>query len=133
MTIEIWSDNIFKAELQDDPGFADDLSTLTEQVEANPDANVVLSFSGVNHLNSSNLARLLKLRKLLVTNKRRLILCSIDTNVWGLFLVTGLDKVFEFADNVATALTSMQLDASFSGRSKPAKPRSSSSARAEKS
>ena len=54
-------------------------------------------------------AKLLKLRKKTVTNKRRLILCAINTNVWGLFLVTGLDKVFEFADNVATALTSVQL------------------------
>jgi hypothetical protein len=44
-----------------------------------------------------------------VTNKRRLVLCEINTNVWGLFLVTGLDKIFEFVDNVSTALATVQL------------------------
>jgi len=96
-------------QLQDDPAFTDDLSALVEQLDSKDDVDIVLSFSAVNHLNSSNIAKLLKLRKRIVGNKRRLILCAIDTKLWGLFLVTGLDKIFEFADNVATALTSVQL------------------------
>ena len=96
-------------QLQDDPGFTDDLSALVDQLDSKSDVDIVLSFSAVNHLNSSNIAKLLKLRKRIVGNKRRLILCAIDTKLWGLFLVTGLDKIFEFADNVATALTSVQL------------------------
>lgn len=96
-------------QLQDDPGFTDDLSALVDQLDSKDDVDIVLSFSAVNHLNSSNIAKLLKLRKRIVGNKRRLILCAIDTKLWGLFLVTGLDKIFEFADNVATALTSVQL------------------------
>ena len=109
MSIERWSDNILVVELQDDPGFSDDLLALIEQLETRKDVDVVLSFAGINYLNSSNIAKLLKLRKKLITNKRRLVLCEINTNVWGLFLVTGLDKVFEFADNVATALTGLQM------------------------
>ena len=96
-------------QLQDDPSFTDDLSALVDQLDSKDDVDIVLSFSAVNHLNSSNIAKLLKLRKRIVGNKRRLILCAIDTKLWGLFLVTGLDKIFEFADNVATALTSVQL------------------------
>ena len=46
-----------------------------------------------------------------MTNRRRLVLCQINTNVWGLFLVTGLDKVFEFAESLATALAAVQLTA----------------------
>ncbi len=38
------------------------------------------------------------------------MLCGINTKAWGLFLVTGLDKVFEFADNVATGLASVQIE-----------------------
>lgn len=109
MSIERWSDNILVVELQDDPGFADDLVALIEQLDTRKDVDVVLNFAGINYLNSSNIAKLLKLRKKLITNKRRLVLCEINTNVWGLFLVTGLDKVFEFSDNVSTALTGLQI------------------------
>ncbi len=111
MSIESWSEDIVVVDLQDDPGFTDDLTALLDQLGSKKVVDVVLNFSAVNYLNSSNIARLLKLRKLTITGRRRLVLCGIDTNVWGLLLVTGLDKVFEFADNVATALASVQLAA----------------------
>lgn len=109
MSIERWSESIRVAELQDDPAFTDDVTTLLDQLDSRADFDVVLSLSGVNYLNSSNIAKLLKLRKKIIQAKRRLVLCSIDTKVWGLFLVTGLDKVFEFADDLSTALALVQL------------------------
>lgn len=109
MSIENWSENIVVVELQEDPAFTDDLTSVIEQTAQRSDVDVVLDFAGVNYVNSSNIAKLLKLRKRLINNKRRLVLCGIDTNVWGLFLVTGLDKVFEFADSVATGLATVQL------------------------
>ena len=109
MSIENWSDNILKVELQDDPSFSDDMTSLFEQTEAKKIFSVVLNFEGVNYLNSSNIAKLLKLRKKLLTNRRKMVMCGINTTVWGLFLVTGLDKVFEFADSVATGLAGLQL------------------------
>lgn len=109
MSVECWSENILVVEPQDDPAFSDDLASLFDRLNARTDIDVVLNFASINFLNSSNIARLLKLRKRLLINKRRLVLCGINTNVWGLFLVTGLDKVFEFADNVANGLASVQL------------------------
>ncbi len=111
MSIESWSENILVVELQDDPAFADDVTTVIDQLDTRTDVDVVLNFAAVNYINSSNLAKLLKLRKQVVNNKRRLILCGIDTSVWGLFLVTGLDKVFEFADDVSNGLAAVQLAA----------------------
>ncbi|MCH7527712.1 MAG: STAS domain-containing protein [Planctomycetes bacterium] len=111
MSIENWSENILVVELQDDPAFSDDLTALTDQLESRQDVDVVLSLAAVKYLNSSNIAKLLKIRKKLITSKHRLVLCGIDTSIWGLFLVTGLDKVFEFADNLANALASVQLHA----------------------
>lgn len=111
MTVETWSDNIIVVELQTDPGFSDDMAALFEQLDVKTISDVVISFAGVSYLNSSNIARLLKLRKKILTNRRRLVLCQINTNVWGLFLVTGLDKVFHFADSMATALATIQLTA----------------------
>lgn len=109
MTVEHWSENIVVVELQDDPAFMDDITAILDQVDGDHAIDVVLNFAAVTYLNSSNIARLLKLRKKLTANRRRLVLSAVDTNVWGLFLVTGLDKVFEFTDSVATGLASIQL------------------------
>jgi len=111
VSIDPWSENILVVQLQDDPSFSDDLSALVEQLEKKTDVDVVLNFASVNYLNSSNIAKLLKLRKCILTNRRRLVLCEINTNVWGLLLVTGLDKVFDFADAVSTGLASVQIGA----------------------
>ena len=111
MSIENWSEKIIVAELQDDPAFTDDVSALIDQTAQGSDRDVVLNLSGVGYVNSSNIAKLLKLRKQLISSHRRLVLCGIDMNVWGIFLVTGLDKVFEFADNVAMGLATVQIPA----------------------
>mgnify|MGYP001549150386 CR=1 FL=1 len=41
--------------------------------------------------------------------ERRLVLCGIPTKVWGTFIVTGLDKIFQFSDDVATALATLHI------------------------
>ena len=109
MPIEKWSDQILVVELQDDPAFTDDLTAAIDETASKTSMDVVLDFTGVTYLNSSNIAKLLRLRKQLLGNKRRLVLCTINTNVWGLFMVTGLDNVFEIADTVAIGLTAVQL------------------------
>jgi len=109
--IENWSDDVLLVELSDDPQFTDDMTALLETVEQHGDHDVVLNFQNVTFLNSSNIAKLLKLRKLqMITHKRKLKLCSINTHVWGVFLVTGLDKIFDVYDDVASCLASLQLD-----------------------
>jgi anti-anti-sigma factor len=111
MSIKDWSENIILAELQDDPHFSDDLNGLQELVQQRSGAHVVLDFSGVHFLNSSNIAKLLKLRKLLHGNSPgKLRLCGMRTEVWGVFLVTGLDKIFECCNDVTNALASIQID-----------------------
>jgi len=46
---------------------------------------------------------------MMISSKRRLILCEVNTQVWGVFMVTGLDKIFEFTNDIATALATLQL------------------------
>jgi len=111
MPIENWSDNVLLVELADDPQFTDDLNALLETAEQRGDCDVVLNFQNVTFLNSSNIAKLLKLRKMQVVNhKRKVKLCAVSTHVWGVFLVTGLDKIFELYDDVASGLASLQLE-----------------------
>src|SRR5438552_3049004 len=119
MPIQNWSDKISLVNLQDDPQFTDDVNALIDQVEQRGGMDILMDFSDVNYLNSSNIARLLKLRKLLTSSHPgRLKLCSIPTSVWGVFLVTGLDKIFDFADDVPTGLAGLQMDPGPSRRNK---------------
>jgi len=111
MSVKEWSEEIILAELQDDPIFSEDLNQLQDMVESRSGGHVVLDLSGINFLNSSNIAKLLKLRKMVVVSRgAKLRLCAINTSVWGVFLVTGLDKIFDFCDNVASGLASVQID-----------------------
>jgi anti-anti-sigma factor len=109
VSLESWSESIVVGELQDDPAFSDDLTTLIDQVDGQATFNVVLNFQGVRNLTSSNLAKLVLLRKKLSAQHRKLVLCGISTSVWGVFLVTELHNVFDVAEDLSTALASVQL------------------------
>jgi len=110
MPINDWSDDIVIAELSDEPAFSEEVSNLTRRFESDGSpAHVVLDLRGVTYLNSSNIAQLLRLRAKVVAAGRRLRMCSVKDSVWGVMMVTGLDKVFEFNDDVSTALAAMQL------------------------
>ena len=111
MPIQEWSDGIWLITLGDDPGFAEELDLLHERLQRNeimPD--VILDLSGVDHLNSSNLSQLLRLRKMCSDRDRKLRLSSPPDSVWAVFIATGLDKVFEFTPDTPTAIASLQLD-----------------------
>jgi len=108
MTIQEWSDDITVVELGDDPQFTDELGALADRLEEKH-ANVVLNLAAVSYLNSSNIARLLRLRKKMMLDDRQLILCAANSQVRGVFQVTGLDKILRFANDVSTALAAMQL------------------------
>jgi anti-anti-sigma factor len=108
MPIEKWSDQVSVIHLADDPQFTDDLDALEHRLGQGK-SDAVLDFAAVHFINSSNLARLLKLRKRMNADGSKLVLCNVSTQVWGAFLVTGLDKVFEFSDNVMTALATVQI------------------------
>lgn len=111
MSIEAWSDDILIAALGDEPSFSEEVTALLQRLdqfgEDTPD--VVVDLSGVSYLNSSNIAQMLRLRKRLSGAGRSMRICSVDDQVWGVLMITGLDKIFEFTDDVTTALASLQL------------------------
>jgi anti-anti-sigma factor len=109
MPIEKWSDKVAVVHLADDPQFSEELESLAIETKQKPMC-VVLDMAGVHHVNSSNISQLLKLRKRTMTTEQRLVLCCVSTQVWSVFLVTGLDKIFEFTDNVSLALATIQID-----------------------
>lgn len=106
MAVENWSETIRVVHLADDPQFSEDMLCLDPLP---PRPGIVLDFAGVRFVNSSNIAKLLTLRKRVLATEGRLLFCGLKDHVWSAFLVTGLDKLFEQAPDVSTALASIQL------------------------
>lgn len=107
-----WSDDILLSELADEPALSEEINAVMSRLhrEGETTPHVVLNMRDVTYLNSSNIAQLLTLRRDLRERQRSLRLCSIADSVWQLFLVTGLDKVFVFAPDPASAIASIQLE-----------------------
>ncbi len=106
-----WNEDIVITELSDEPALSDELSSLHQQMSGlKKTPHLVLNFAGVSYINSSNLAQLLRLRKLLAERARILKLCSVCDEIWSVFMLTGLDKVFRFAPDPLTALAGIQLE-----------------------
>ncbi|MBL9031575.1 MAG: STAS domain-containing protein [Phycisphaerae bacterium] len=107
-----WSDDIAIAELTDEPALSDELNLLLERAkgEDGPVPHVVVNLGAVTYVNSSNIAQLLRLRQVLGKQGRRLRICSASDEVWSVFIVAGLDKIFHFAPDPMTALAGLQLE-----------------------
>ena len=110
-----WSENIVVCDLADEPDLSEELSDLYNQLTERPSENVpyvVLNMAGVTYLNSSNIAQILRIRRRLIESQRTMKLCAVVDGVWSIMLLTGLDKVFEFVPDKATAIASLQLQMS---------------------
>lgn len=113
MSMNEWSEDIIIAKLADEPMFSEDLINLMKRLEETPPEllpDVIVDMQEVSFLNSSNIAQLLRLRQFLHRSRRRLRVCSVSDQVWSMLLMTGLDKIFNFNDNVATSLAALQID-----------------------
>ncbi|MEO1583546.1 MAG: STAS domain-containing protein [Planctomycetota bacterium] len=108
-----WSDDIVMVDLGDDPQLTDELAAVIDRIAESPAdrvPHVVLNMGHVGYIKSSNLAQLIRLRKLMIESGRGLRLCSVDDRVWSVMMVTGLDKLFDVSPDPMTALATIQLD-----------------------
>ena len=107
MGIQDWSENTILVDLSGEPEMGNELIAVTEMVRDRGDCDVVIDFSGVDIVPSSNLSRLLKLHKKLSDSGHKLVLCSVSAATKGIFMITGLDGNFEFANDKSEALASL--------------------------
>jgi anti-anti-sigma factor len=113
MALNDWSDRIVIAELADEPALSEDLDALSDRIERTPDErmpDIIVNMRGVAHLNSSNIAQLLRLRKQVAHAGRRMRVCSVGDQVWSVIMTSNLDGLFSFNDDVAMALASLQIE-----------------------
>ncbi|MSR69939.1 MAG: anti-sigma factor antagonist [Phycisphaerales bacterium] len=110
MPLSDWSDNVILGEMADEPALREDLDAIFARIEkADRSFHIVLDMRAVTYLNSSNIAQLLQLRKGVIANDGSLHLCGVRDSVWSVLLMTGLDRLFKFTDDVPTALAAAQL------------------------
>ncbi len=109
MGIQDWSEDVLLVDLQPEPEMGDELKTVTEMVRNRGDCDVVVDFANVDIVTSSSLSKLLKLRKMLADCGHRLVFCGVAPATRGIFTVTGLESIFEFADDKFIALASLQM------------------------
>jgi anti-anti-sigma factor len=109
MGIQNWSEDIILVDLPQEPDMGEELKTVTGMVRDRGDCEVVIDFSSVDIITSSSISKLLKLRKMLGDCGHRLVFCSVAAATKGIFTVTGIDGIFEFADDKFVALAILQM------------------------
>lgn len=101
------SDNCYFVGLGDYSTLGKELQQINEDLAGNPDRNVIIDFSRVNMLTSSNISNLMILNDMLQKKGYRLILCNVSFQIKCEFTVCGLRDVFKFAGDKFEAMESL--------------------------
>ncbi|KPK44631.1 MAG: hypothetical protein AMK72_11855 [Planctomycetes bacterium SM23_25] len=109
MAVQQWDEDTLVVRLTDDPVLSEEMAEVNARLD-DAGRDVVLDFSDLTILTSSGISKLLRLRKRTTEAGHQLILCSLKDKVWGVFLATGLDSIYKFAEDVSEALTRIQKD-----------------------
>lgn len=109
MAIKYWSDDVIVVDLSREPEMSEDLNGVAGILCERDVRSVIIDFSDVDILTSSNLSKLLELRNLMADWGRRLVFCSVATAIEGVFAVTGLEGGFELVDDRFIALTTIEM------------------------
>ena len=109
MSIQNWNENIVLVDLPPEPEIVDELNAVIDIIRDRDNCDVVIDFSTVDIVTSSSLSGLLKLRKLLADCGQRLVFCNVAAATKSIFLVTGINEIFEFVDDKFIALAGLQL------------------------
>jgi anti-anti-sigma factor len=105
MTIQKWADDVVLVELPQQLSDHEELQLVIDTVLDRGLYDVIVDFSNTDIAGSLTLSRLMELRKLLTESGRRLVLCGVSPEVRGVFAVAQLERLFEFADDPAVALS----------------------------
>lgn len=107
MGIQDISDNTVFVELPQEPQKGSDIEDVIELISNRDDCDVILDFSNVEIITSSNLTEFLTLNKILTDRGHRLILSAVKLSIKAIFIVTGIDEAFEFTDDASIAMASL--------------------------
>ena len=77
-------------------------------VEAEPNPRLVINFQDVDHLSSAALGTLITINRRVGALKGQLRLANIDPQIYQVFMITRLNKVFDIHETVDKAVASFK-------------------------
>ncbi len=107
MGIEHLSENVLFVCLQE-PQLRYELVTVNEVVSEGCSCDIIIDFSNVELLTSGGISSLIILERLLDSFGHKVILCSVSDKVKQILGRTGVQPLFEFADDEFAALQSIR-------------------------
>ena len=110
MGIRNWAEDIILVDLPPESQMKDEIESVTEIVynSNSGTCDVVMDFSSVDIVTSANLVGLSILSRLLTDRGHRLVLCNVHAPTRDIFAATGLEEIFEFADDKSAASAELQ-------------------------
>ena len=81
---------------------------ITSLIDAEDSPKLVISFSNVDHLSSAALGTLITIHNKMKAKKGELRLANIDPQIYEVFVITKLNKLFEIHDDSAAAIASLR-------------------------
>lgn len=75
-------------------------------IEASPSPKILLNFENVEHLSSAALGTLITINNAVKKQGGQLRLANIDPQIYEVFVITKLNKLFQIHDDNAAALAS---------------------------
>ncbi|HUT29945.1 MAG TPA: hypothetical protein VMX13_09145 [Sedimentisphaerales bacterium] len=98
------ADDIYLVSLPAEPATNKELRAVNEMVSERCDYDVMVNFRQVEVLTSPSLANLITLHHLVEGSGRKLVLYNASLMTKSIFIATGLDVLFHFADDRARAV-----------------------------
>ena len=112
MEIEHLPENILFVCLQE-PQLRNELVTVNEILSNGCTCDVIIDFSNVELLTSEGISSLIILERLLNSLGHKTILCAVSSNILQVLERTGIQPLFEFADDEFAALQSLRSSCPF--------------------
>lgn len=79
---------------------------ITRLIEERPQPKLLISFNNVDHLSSAALGTLLTIDRRIKANDGQLRLAAIDPQIYEIFVITKLNKMFQIHDTPEMAMKS---------------------------
>lgn len=103
MRTERLSDDILLVVLSREPQLRNQLAELNETFGKTSPCNVIIDLCLVEIITSSSISNLMILHNLLSERGRKLVLCNVALATKGVFTTVGLENLFHFAADRASA------------------------------
>jgi len=85
------------------PGLDEVSRSISETIVSQEPKSVVVDFSKVKFFSSQTLGILIEMRKKLSERNGEVVICGIDPQLYRVFKITNLDKIFTFFNDISAA------------------------------